>query len=417
MAKLTLPLTNTQVSNAKPRDKEYSLADGKGLALRIKTNGTRLWIFNYSRPYTKKRANMSFGVYPELTLADARKERDKSNSLLAQNIDPKQHRDEKIGLQALAHENTLLRVAEQWHKVKMSKVSADHAQDIWRSLELHLFPSLGKVPIHKITAPNTINALRPLAAKGSLETVKRQCQRINEIMVYAVNSGLIPVNPLAGIKESFSVPQKKHQPTIKPEELPELMRRLSRANIKLTTRCLIEWELHTMVRPSEAAGAKWDEIDMDKCLWDIPAERMKKRRAHSVPLSPQMLALLDVMSPVSKHREYIFPSDRNPKVSINKQTANMALRRMGYEGKLVAHGLRSLASTVLNEQQFSPDVVEAALAHVDQNGTRGDYNNAVYIEPRRKMMCWWSDYIESAAHGNLGLARTSKNILKYRRQG
>lgn len=412
MGRTTQPLTNTQVKNAKPRSKEYSLADGKGLALRVKTNGTRLWIFNYSRPYTKKRANISFGIYPELTLADARKERDKSNNLLAKNIDPRQHRNEQIELESLAHKSTLMRVAEQWHEVKRSKVSADHAVDIWRSLELHLFPTLGNVPIHKITAPNTISALRPLAAKGALETVKRQCQRINEIMVYAVNIGLISVNPLAGIKESFLVPQKKNQPTIKPEELPELMRRLGRANIKLTTRCLIEWELHTMVRPGEAAGARWSEIDMKKHLWNIPADRMKKRRPHTVPLSPQMLALLEVIAPVSRHREFIFPSDRNPKASINKQTANMAIKRMGYEGRLVAHGLRSLASTVLNEQQFSPDLIESALAHVDQNGTRGDYNNATYIEPRRKMMCWWSDYIENSAHGNLGLAHTSKNIMR-----
>lgn len=202
MARTTLPLTNTQVKNSKVKDKEYSLADGGGLALRIKTNGSRLWIFNYSRPFTKNRANMSFGMYPSLSLADARKAAEAARQLLAKDIDPKQDKDEKDQQATLANQSTLKAVAQEWIKVKATKVSEDHAEDIWRSLEIHLFPKLGKMPIHKITAPKTIAVLKPLAAKGSLETVKRQCQRVNEIMVFALNIGLILSNPLAGIKES-----------------------------------------------------------------------------------------------------------------------------------------------------------------------------------------------------------------------
>ena len=414
MARTTLPLTNTQVKNAKPKDKEYSLADGGGLALRIKSNGSRLWIFNYSRPFTKNRANMSFGMYPSLSLADARKAAEAARQLLAKDIDPKQHKDERDQQAALANQSTLKAVAQEWIKVKATKVSEDHAEDIWRSLEIHLFPKLGKMPIHKITAPKAIATLKPLAAKGSLETVKRQCQRVNEIMVFALNIGLITSNPLAGIKESFMVPQKENLPTILIEELPQLMKDLSQANIKLVTRCLVEWQLHTMVRPSEAAGARWDEIDKHAEVWHIPAERMKKKRPHTVPLTPQMIALLELVAPISSHREHIFPGDRNPRNSINKQTANMALKRMGYGGKLVAHGLRSIASTVLNEHQFSADVIEFALAHVDGNQTRRDYNKAEYLEQRRTMMRWWSDYIEAAAMGNMGLAQKSSNVLQYR---
>ena len=407
MGRTTQPLTNTQVKNAKPKSKEYSLADGGGLALRIKPNGSRLWIFNYSRPFTKRRANLSFGRFPALSLADARKSAEAARQLLAHGVDPKQDKDERDQQATLVNQSTLKAVAEEWIKVKGTKVSQDHAQDIWRSLELHLFPQLGKMPIHTITAPKTIAVLQPLAAKGSLETVKRQCQRINEVMVFALNIGLIASNPLAGIKEAFMVPQKQNMPTISIDQLPQLMRDLSQANIQLATRCLIEWQLHTMVRPGEASGTRWDEIDRAANVWHIPAERMKKKRAHKIPLTPQMLALLDVMAPISRHREYVFPGARSPRDAMNKQTANMALRRMGYGGKLVAHGLRSLASTVLNEHQFSSDVIEFALAHVDGNQTRRDYNKAEYLEQRRVMMCWWSDYIEAAAAGNMALAQST----------
>ncbi|MDB9952575.1 tyrosine-type recombinase/integrase [Porticoccaceae bacterium] len=160
------------------------------------------------------------------------------------------------------------------------------------------------------------------------------------------------------------------------------MRDLSQANIQLATRCLIEWQLPTMVGPNEASGKRWDEIDRVANVGHMPAERMKKKRAHKIPLTPQMLALLDVMAPISRHREYVFPGDISPREAMNKQTANMVLKRMGYAGKLVTHGLRSPANTVLNEHQFSSDMIEFALAHIDSNQTRRDYNKAEYLEQR-----------------------------------
>ena len=401
MARTTLPLTNTQIKNAKAKTKEYSLADGGGLALRIKPNGSRLWIFNYSKPFTKKRANMSFGMFPELSLAAARELSGEARRLLAKNVDPKQDKDQKAEKAAFADKLSLQLVAQEWLQVKRSEVSNEHAEDIKRSLEIHIFPRLGKVPIHLITAPKVIHTLRPVEAKGSLETVKRQCQRINEVMWFAVNSGLIDHNPLVSIKKTFMAPIKNNMPTIKPDQLPQLMCDLNKANIKLVTRCLIEWQLQTMVRPGEAAGSRWGEINRETEVWHIPAERMKKKRAHKVPLSPQMIRLLDTIHPITGHREHIFCGDRNPRAPINKQTANMALKRMGYGGKLVAHGMRSLASTILNEHQFPSDIVEFALAHVDKNKTRDDYNKAEYLELRRKMMCWWSDYVQHAADGHL----------------
>ena len=415
MARVTKPLTNTEVKQAKPKDKEFNLVDGDGLALRVKPNGSKLWVFNYFRPYTKKRTSLSFGSYPTLSLAEARNKRNTARELLAKEIDPKEHRDDASRLNDIAHNNTLEHIAEKWLEVKKTTVSENHATDSWRSLELHIFPDLGKVPIHKVTAIKTIEVIEPIAAKGNLETVKRLCQRLNEIMVYAVNTGIITNNPLTGISKAFQHPVKQHLPTLKPEELPLLMTALSQASIKLTTRCLIEWQLHTMVRPSEAAGARWDEINFDTGLWEIPLERMKQKKAHTVPLTPQCLELLEIMKPISSRSDFVFPSDRNPRTHTNSSTANMALKRMGFDKQLVAHGLRSLASTALNEQGFDADVIEAALAHTGKNEVRNAYNRSNYLDRRKPVMLWWSEYIDKAATGNMSM--TGRKGLKIAAHG
>lgn len=397
MPRKVTPLTATQINHAKPKEKEYNLSDGDGLMLRVRPSGTKLWLFNYHHPITKKRTNLAIGNYPAVSLADARKRRSESQELLAKGICPKQHRDQCDIAKRKAATNTLETIAGQWLEVKRTKVSEDHANDIWRSLEKHIFPDLGHVPISDITAPGTIDIIQSIAAKGNLETVKRLCQRLNEIMVYATNTGVIHHNPLAGINDAFQTPIKHNLPSLRPEELPELMHALGRASIRRTTRCLIEWQLHTMVRPSEAAGARWDEIDFESELWRIPAERMKRNRPHTVPLTPQMLAVLKEMLTISGKREHIFPGERNPRQHINPSTANMVLKRMGYGGRMVAHGFRSLASTILNEEGFDPDVIESALAHAIGNNVRATYNRAEYLERRRTMMLWWSTHIEQQA--------------------
>ncbi|WP_166425508.1 integrase domain-containing protein [Paraglaciecola sp. 20A4] len=404
MARRTKALTNTEVDKAKPKDKVYKLADGEGLQLRIKPNGSKAWLFDYFKPVTKSRTSISLGAYPEVSLKTARERKVAARELLAQEIDPKEHRDNSKQEAVDSHSNTLTSVAHEWLKIKQTKVTEDYASDILRSLELHVFPHIGSKPIDQITAPMTIKVLKPVSAKGSLETVRRLCQRLNEIMIFANNTGLIHANPLSGISHAFEAPKKQHLPTIKPEEIKRLMYKLSTASIKLTTRCLIEWQLNTMVRPSEAAGAKWSEIDKEKKLWTIPAQRMKKRKEHLVPLTDQTMALLDVMRPISEHREHLFPADRNPKTHCNSETANMALKRMGFAGQLVSHGLRSLASTTLNEEGFDPDLIESALAHVDKNEVRRAYNRAEYIERRRELMKWWSEHIEKAATMSVSLA-------------
>lgn len=410
MAKLTKPLTNTEVSQAKPKDKEYNLSDGQGLSLRVKPNGSKIWLFNYYHPHTNKRNNISFGTYPLIALKQAREYRDNAKALLANKIDPKSHRESvKLQLQQ-EHKNTLLNVAADWFAVKKPTITAAYAEDVIRSLEKHVFPAMGQTPITMVNAVEAIRVLKPLAAAGSLETVKRLCQRLNEIMTFSVNTGVVSHNPLAGISKAFEAPIKINMPSLKPEDLPTLMQALSTASIKIVTRCLIEWQLHTMVRPGEAAGTRWDEIDLVNKLWTIPPARMKKKREHVVPLTDQAIQLLILIKPISGHREYVFPGDRNPRTHMNESTANMALKRMGFDKKLVAHGLRSLASTTLNEQGHDPDVIESALAHVDKNTVRSAYNRADYLKRREKLMCWWSDHIEQAATGNMSLANAKQTL-------
>lgn len=401
MARIVTPLTNTQIKQAKPKDKIYKLSDGEGLQLRIKPNGSKSWLLDYFKPYTKKRTSISLGKYPDVSLSEARDKKRQARELLAKDIDPKAHKDEQQLVKKREKCNTLRLVAQEWFDVKKTKVTPQYAVNVWSSLELHIFPDLGNCPISEISAPITISTLKPVASKGSLETIKRVCQRLNEIMTFAVNTGLIHANPLSGISHAFEKPKKQHLPTITPEELPNLMSAINIASIKLVTRCLIEWQLHTMTRPNEAATAKWCDIDFEDKLWNIPAEQMKTNRAHSIPLTTQSLALLEFLRPISGHRTYVFPADRNPRTHANLQTANAALKRMGFKGKLVAHGMRALASTTLNEQGFDPDVIEAALAHIDKNEVRAAYNRAKYIERRREMMNWWSDKIEISSSGKL----------------
>ena len=236
--------------------------------------------------------------------------------------------------------------------------------------------------------------MEPIKARGALETVRRLVQRINEIMIYAVNTGLIDANPASGVGMAFEKPKKQNMPTLRPEELPKLMRSLVMSNLSVSTRCLIEWQLLTLVRPSEASGARWAEIDLDAKLWTIPAERMKAKREHIVPLSSQALEILDVMKPISAHREHVFPSRNDPKKAMNSQTANAALKRIGYGGKLVAHGLRSIASTALNESGFNADVIEAALSHIEKNEVRRAYNRSTYLSQRVSLMQWWGNMVK-----------------------
>lgn len=401
MARKTKPLTDTEIKAAKSQDKDYQLYDGDGLTLLIKSSGSKLWQFRYYRPYTKQRTKQSFGAYPAVTLSDARKLRAESRSLLAKDIDPQEYQKDQIRNSQEAKTNTFQLVAERWWEVKKSTVTEDYGNDIWRSLERDVFPAIGDISVTDIKAHILVQAIQPVQARGALETVRRLCQRINEVMIYAQNTGLIDAVPSINIGKAFEKPKKKNMPSIPPDQLPKLMQTMRTASISLSTRCLFMWQLLTISRPAEAAEARWDEINFETKEWKIPADRMKMNREHTVPLSDAALAILELMKPLSGNREFIFPSRIKPTQPMNSQTVNAALKRAGFGGVLVSHGLRSIASTALNEQGFPPDVIEAALAHVDKNEVRRAYNRSDYLEQRRPMMQWWADFIESADRGSI----------------
>lgn len=393
MARTTRPLTNTEVLRAKATEKDLTLHDGDGLFLIVKTSGKKLWRFRYQRPNTKQRTMMGIGAFPALSLANARGLRAEYLALLANGIDPQVQAEVAEEQQQIALDSIFSTVAANWFQLKSKSVTPDYAKDIWRSLEKDIFPSIGNISVQSIKARTLVASLDPIKARGALETVRRLVQRINEIMIYAVNTGLIDANPASGIGMAFEKPKKQNMPTLRPEELPRLIQSLSMSNLSVSTRCLIEWQLLTLVRPSEASGTRWEEIDINAQLWKIPAERMKAKREHIVPLSPQAINILEMMASISSHRNYVFPSRNNPKQPMNSQTANAALKRIGYGGKLVAHGLRSIASTALNEAGMNPDVIEAALAHNDKNEVRRAYNRSTYLEKRIELMNWWGKFV------------------------
>lgn len=342
---------------------------------------------------------VGLGSFPALSLADARALRADYLSLLVRGIDPQVQAEVAEEQQQIALDSIFSTVTANWFQLKSKSVTEDYAKDIWRSLDKDVFPAIGELPVQGIKARTLVEALEPIKARGALETVRRLVQRIKEIMIYAVNTGLIDANPASGVGMAFERPKKQNMPTLRPEELPKLMRSLVMSNLSVSTRCLIEWQLMTLVRHSEASGTRWEEIDLDAKLWTIPAERMKGKREQVVPLSPQALDILEIMKPISAHREDVFPSRNDPKQAMNSQTANAALKRIGYGGKLVAHGLRSIASTAMNEAGINPDVIEAALAHSDKNEVRRAYNRSSYITHRIDLMQWWGTFVTSNKNG------------------
>lgn len=386
--------------------KTKTLSIGGGLQLKIKPNGTTSWYFSYYRPLDKKRTLIALGKYPLISLSQARQKTLEAAGLLVQGIDPQIFRDKNREEQIERIAATFGSVASKWYELKLQKVSETTARKAYERLHKHVLADMKNIPISELRPKHFIKQFEPIQAKGHLEIVKRLCQSVNEIMRLAVAAGQIEMNPLSDLTKLFPAPQRKNQPSIKPEQLPNFIHALARAQISIVTRCLIEWQLHTITRPNEAATAEWNHIDLEKKLWILPLENTKMRREHTIPLTNQMLAILKIMQPISGHRPYVFPGHRDPKKHASSQTANMAIKRMGFKGELVAHGLRSLASTTLNEQGFDPDVIETCLAHVDRNAVRRAYNRADYIEQRRKVMQWWSDHIEQASYGNLSITGT-----------
>ncbi|TGY49423.1 DUF4102 domain-containing protein [Rodentibacter caecimuris] len=407
MARTTKPLSNTQIEKAKPKEKGYTLSDGQGLYLLIKPTGAKLWRFNYYKPITKKRTEISLGAFPTVQLAEARTIREEYRALLAQGIDPQIHHQQKLQAKLDDFNNTYESIAWAWFEYRKTKknFSLDYQKDVESLIKRNLLPHFGHLPISQITAPLALKAFKQYQDEGKLEKLKRTIQKHNEIMTYALHRDIISVNPTANTSKEFDSPTVKHFKTIKPEDLSEFIYTLNHAQIHLQTRYLILWQLLTMTRPNEAATARYEDIDETTRLWTIYIQKgikeSDKGRIHKITLSRQALALLREIKKLSGGKTYLFPSVKNPQTHVNTQTANAAIKRMGYAGKLVAHGLRSIASTYLNEQGYDSELIEVALSHMKLDRIKAAYDRGERLEQRFKLLQVWGDFIEECSQGAL----------------
>lgn len=407
MARTTKPLTNTEIEKAKPQASKYSLPDGQGLFLLIMPNGSKLWRFNYYKPITKKRTEMSFGAFPQISLANARQMREESRALLSKGIDPQKQREQDEHDKKMEIATTYEAVAWAWFEYRKSKrnFSEGYQKDVESLIRRNLLPHFGHLPISQITAPMALKAFKQYQDEGKLEKLKRTIQKHNEIMTYALHRELIPFNPTGNISKEFDSPTVEHFKTIKPEDLGEFIYTLNNAQIHLQTRYLILWQLLTMTRPNEAATAKYEDIDEHSRIWTVYIQKGIKQdergRIHKITLSRQAMALLREIKKLSGGKVYLFPSVKNPQTHVNTQTANGAIKRMGYKGKLVAHGLRSIAITYLNEQGFNSDLIEVALSHMNSDRIKAAYDRGERLEQRFKLLQAWGDFIEQCSQGAL----------------
>lgn len=407
MARTITPLNNTKIDKAKPQQKEFTLSDGKGLYLLIKPNGAKLWRFNYYKPFTqpKKRALIGVGKYPDISLQQARAIREEYLSLLAQNIDPATYRRQQEQTKKDELNNTYESVAWAWFEYRKTKknFSADYQKDVESLIRRNLLPHFGHLPISQITAPLALKAFKQYQDEGKLEKLKRSIQKHNEIMTYALHREIIHSNPTANISREFDSPTVEHFKTIKPEDLSEFIYTLNHAQIQLQTRYLILWQLLTMTRPNEAATARYEDIDEKAKIWTIYIQKGIKEddkgRVHKITLSRQALALLREIKKLSGGKTYLFPSMKNPQSHVNTQTANSAIKRMGYKGKLVAHGLRAIASTYLNEKGYDSELIEVALSHMKSDRIKAAYDRGERLEQRFKLLQVWGDFIEECSQG------------------
>ncbi|KDB46512.1 integrase arm-type DNA-binding domain-containing protein [Glaesserella parasuis] len=280
MARITKPLTNTEVEKAKPKDKDYSLMDGQGLFLRVKANGKKFWLFNYYKPFSTppKRTNLGIGAYPEISLAQARLIRDEWRALLAKNIDPKVHRQNIVDEEISKRENTFEAVAKKWREKKSLEVQPKTMEKNWARLENHLFSKIGNVAVSEITPKMVIKAVEPLKERGVGDTLHRVIRLLNEVLNFAVNMGLIEFNKCVNVSANFSTHTAENNPTIRPELLPEFLSDLDDSNSSIQVKILIKWQLLTMVRPREAVSVEWQEIDFAKKTWTIPAPKNERRQ-------------------------------------------------------------------------------------------------------------------------------------------
>ncbi|EGJ3152623.1 integrase arm-type DNA-binding domain-containing protein [Salmonella enterica subsp. enterica serovar Newport] len=406
-----MSLNDSKIRNLKPASRPVKHTDSHGLYLLVSPGGSRLWYLKYR--FNGKESRVSLGAYPAVSLAQAREQRDGIRKLLAQNINPAQQRMAEKA--ACSPEKCFKAVALAWHKTN-KKWSADYAARILASMENHIFPAIGHLPVTTLKTPHFTALLRVIEDKGFLEVASRTRQQLNNIMCYAVRQQFIEHNPAQYLDGVVASPVKNHYPALPLERLPELFNRIGDYQQgRELTRLAVVLTLHLFIRSSELRFARWSEIDFRNKIWTIPATReaidkvrfsgrgAKMRTPHIVPLSRQAVAILKQIQEISGHLELVFPGDHNPYKPMSENTTNRALRLMGYDTKtdVCGHGFRTMACTALVESElWSEDTVERQMSHQERNGVRAAYvHKAQHLEARKMMMQWWSDYLDANREG------------------
>lgn len=392
-------LTAPEIRNAKPGDKPYKLSDEKGLYLLVVPTGGKLWRMKYR--FGGKEKLLALGVYPEVSLARARALLDEARKRLEAGVDPSEARKAEKRAQAAATENSFETVARAWHDKQRNAWTDTHAQSVLRRLEVDLFPALGHRPLAEIEAPELLAVMRTIESRGAYDLAHRVLAICGQVFRFGIATGHGTRNPAGDLRGALTTHKARHQAAVRPEELPELLRRIEgydSENGDTLTRLALQLLSVTFVRTAELIGARWEEFDLEAGFWVIPAARMKMKTEHVVPLSRQAAAILAEIKPLAGRSPYVFPG-RNRDKPISNNTMLYALYRLGYKGRMTGHGFRAVASTILNEAGFRADVIERQLAHCERDEVRGAYNRAEYLPERQTLMQWWGDHLDGLKAG------------------
>ena len=395
-----MPISDVKVRNAKAREKGYKLYDSNGLFVLIHPNGSRYWQLKYR--YAEKEKIFSIGTYPDVKIADARERAKEARDLLKQGIDPMTRKRETKARNIATALETFQVVFEEWQTKNSGKWSSTYSEKVRQILSANVLPRIGKIPISTLTAPMVLHAMRPMEARGAVEQAARALRWVKSIMRYAVVTGRIDRSPLSEMfaSEVLAERKAKRYPHLKRDEIGDFLRKLTEYPGRPETRIAVNLLLLTALRTGELRAAKWAEIDVKRGEWRIPAERMKMRTPHIVPLSSQALSLFDELHDLTGYSPYLFPGGRGRFPYMSENTVNKAIAMLGYKGRVVGHGFRATFSTIANESgNFSPDVIERQLAHKERNEVRAAYHRAEYLPDRCKMMQWWADYLDALKSG------------------
>lgn len=397
-----MPLTDAQCRNAKcpAGTARLRLADGQGMYLELLPTGGKYWRLKYRISGREKR--LSLGVYPTVSLAMARQERDRARALLAAGVDPSIERQESKAAGAAAIDSTFEAVARAWHAQWMAARTDHHADYVMRRLQADVFPDLGLKQIADITAPMLVRVAKKIEGRGALDIAKRSLQTCGQIFRYGVAHGFITRNPASDIRPADVLASRTstNYARLEAKELPELLRRMVVYDGSPYTRAALQLIALTFVRTSELIEAPWDEFDLGASEWRIPAKRMKMRTPHIVPLSKQAVDALQCLHELRSLSPLVFPGERDHERPMSNNTILKALERMGYKGRMTGHGFRGVASTILHEHGFQHSLIELQLAHQERNRVSASYNWATYLPERRRMMQWWADHLDGLRTGS-----------------